>query len=424
MAKNKTKSNKTTKINKPSKKDITLGLSIIVKDEEHVIERMLKTVYPILDYYTIVDTGSTDKTKEVIKKFFDDKGIPGQILDRPFDNFENSRNYAMQQAKKHTDYCIWIDADEEMVIDKSFDKNGLDKDLYMITTYINSMKYTRNELWNNKKDFRWYGPVHEFIVPDTKDKLTSDILQGITINVHMDGGSWINGDVHNKYKKHATLLEDYINTQNRDPRWVFYTAQSYHDSANVPNNKEEREERLRRALRYYTERVNTQGGYFEERYYAQYRIGTISRQLEMPWSETEQELIKAYEIEPLRGESIKIIIDYYQQMGRWSAMYLWTSAAIKAFHNKSPYPKFNGDPNGRLLFLDESLYLWKFLEGHITSCFYTKRLDEAKECFEELMSIMKAMPERFTDEDMNRIMMNRQNILGQIQNSPQKAPTT
>ena len=46
----------------------TLGLSIIVKNEEHVIERMLNTIYPILDYYTVVDTGSTDNTKEVIKK--------------------------------------------------------------------------------------------------------------------------------------------------------------------------------------------------------------------------------------------------------------------------------------------------------------------------------------------------------------------
>lgn len=422
MSDKKTKKTSTTK-----KKSPTLGLSIIVKDEAHVIERMLNTVYPILDYYTIVDTGSTDNTKEVIKKFFYSKGIEGQILDRPFDNFENSRNYAMQEAKSHTDYCMWIDADEELIIDESFDKSKLDKDLYMITTYINQMKYTRNEIWSNKKEFKWYGPVHEFIVPATNDKtLTSDIIQGLTVNVHMDGGSWIAGEIHNKYKVHATMLEDYINTKDRDPRWVFYTAQSYHDSANIPNNRDEKEERLRRAKRYYQERVNTQKGYFEERYYSQYRIGTISRQLEMPWAEVEQELLKAYEIDPLRGESIKVIVDYYHQMGRWNAAYLWTSSAIKTFHNKSPYPKFNGDPQGRLLFLDESLYIWKFLEAHATSCFYTKRIDEAKECFDELLNIMKSTPERFSDADMNRIMTNRQNIIGQIQQPTvtKPAPTT
>ena len=94
--------------------------------------------------------------------------------------------------------------------------------------------------------------------------------------------------------------------------------------------------------------------------------------------------------------------------------YMWTSSAIKSFHNKSPYPKFNGDPNGRLLFLDESLYLWKFLDLHATSCYYTRRIDEAKECFNELVNIMKAVPEKFSEDDMKRIMTNKQNIDGQI----------
>ena len=46
-------------------------LTMIVKDEEHVIERALKSCYKMIDSYCIVDTGSTDKTKEIIKTFFD-----------------------------------------------------------------------------------------------------------------------------------------------------------------------------------------------------------------------------------------------------------------------------------------------------------------------------------------------------------------
>jgi hypothetical protein len=30
--------------------------------------------------------------------------------------------------------------------------------------------------------------------------------------------------------------------------WIFYTAQSYHDSASIADNKDENEERLRRSL--------------------------------------------------------------------------------------------------------------------------------------------------------------------------------
>jgi len=402
-------------------------LTQICKNESHVAERMLNTVKGFVDILCIVDTGSTDNTIEVIENWGKTNNIETHVYQRPFDNFENSRNYSIKMAeeiamskkgKNNKYYGFWLDFDEELVIESNFNKAKLDKDLYMINTYINSMKYTRNELFLLNKGFRFYGPVHEFIIPskEMSDKLTSEILSGVFVKVNMDGGSWISGDIHLKYKNHATVLEDYINTTDRDPRWVFYTAQSYHDSANIPNNRDERDERLRRAIKYYRERVNTQPGYFEERYYAQYRIGTISKQLELPWSEVEQELIKAYEIDPLRGESIKIIIDYYHQMGRWSAAYLWTTTAMATFHNKSPYPKFNGDPNGRLLFLDESLYLWKFLESHATSCFYTKRIDECRRCFDELINILKAMPNRFADSDKTRIMTNYQNIIGQIQN--------
>ena len=45
-------------------------LTVICKNESKVIERMLNSVLPILDYYVIVDTGSTDGTQEIIENFF------------------------------------------------------------------------------------------------------------------------------------------------------------------------------------------------------------------------------------------------------------------------------------------------------------------------------------------------------------------
>jgi len=47
----------------------TLGLMMIVKNEKDVILRCLKSVLPIIDYWTIVDTGSTDGTQDIIKSF-------------------------------------------------------------------------------------------------------------------------------------------------------------------------------------------------------------------------------------------------------------------------------------------------------------------------------------------------------------------
>jgi glycosyltransferase involved in cell wall biosynthesis len=376
----------------------TLAISQIVKNEAHVIERMLNSVKSIIDCGVFVDTGSTDNTIEVIKKWGEANNIPMHVYERPFDNFENSRNYAMEMVKDKADYAFWLDADEVLEIQPNFSKANLNKDLYMFNTFIGAMKYTRNECWNTKKPFKWYGPVHEFIVCDDRN-ITSGLMEGLAVNVFMDGGSW-KSNIADKYKKHAAILEDYIDNKDRNPRWIFYTAQSYHDSAAL-DNKDENQERLRRALKYYRERVTRADGYEEERFYSQYRIGTVMRNLEMPWQDAQAELLKAYAMDPLRAEPIKAIADYYLMIGEWNLAYLYTKFLKVNFHNKNPYPT-------RLLFVDESLYVWKILEAHSAACFYTNRKEEAKANFMEMVEAQKKYPQYFTPEDAQKINSNAQ----------------
>lgn len=380
----------------------TLGLSQIVKNEAHVITRMLDSIKDIVDYLTFVDTGSTDGTQEVIKKWAEEHNIPCDIYEREFDNFENCRNFAMQMSRDKTDYGFWLDADEQLIIDKSkFDKSKLDKDLYMFTTHIGLMKYTRNECWNNKLKFKWYGPVHEFIIPDGHNILPgkSGIMPGIDVNVQMDGGSW-KEDTSNKYRKHAAMLEDYIDNIDRDPRWIFYTAQSYHDSACVKDNEIENIERLRRAAKYYDERVKFNGGYHEERFYAQYRIGTIYHRLNRPWNETHAQLLKAYNMDPMRGEPFKVLIEHYQMMGDWNMAYLYSKFAYTTYHGVELYPE-------RVLFVDNTLYNWKFLELYANSCYYVGKKDEAKKIYKELLEIKQIKTNLFTPDDQIRIERNK-----------------
>ena len=50
---------------------MTLSVCLIVKDEEAVLARCLSCVSKIAEEIVIVDTGSTDSTLQIAKKFTD-----------------------------------------------------------------------------------------------------------------------------------------------------------------------------------------------------------------------------------------------------------------------------------------------------------------------------------------------------------------
>jgi len=85
----------------------TICLNMIVKNESKVITRCLESIKPILDYWVILDTGSTDGTQQIIKNFM--KDIPGELHEDAFVNFEYSRNKALDFAKGKADYVLFID---------------------------------------------------------------------------------------------------------------------------------------------------------------------------------------------------------------------------------------------------------------------------------------------------------------------------
>ena len=147
-----------------------LSLSIIVKNEEKVIKRMLDSVAPILDYYVIIDTGSTDRTKEIAKETMDAHGIPGEIIDHEWVNFCTARNFAFEMTQGKAQYGFWIDADEQLIIDPSFSKVMMRHELskhYMgsIEVEYGTQTYFRTQFHKLDYPFEWRGAVHEVQFP-------------------------------------------------------------------------------------------------------------------------------------------------------------------------------------------------------------------------------------------------------------------
>ena len=91
----------------------------MIRDEEFYIDMMLKSVLPFVDYCYILDTGSKDKTLDIIKEKFLGKvfleviDVPGHLWNNNFDEGK-WRNHTLKRATEifHPDYFLLTDGDE------------------------------------------------------------------------------------------------------------------------------------------------------------------------------------------------------------------------------------------------------------------------------------------------------------------------
>ena len=111
----------------------TISLCMIVKNEEEVLGRCLDSAVSFADEIIIVDTGSTDRTKEIASEYTD------QVYDFKWtDDFSAARNESFAHATM--DYCMWLDADD-IVTEEQQEKLIKLKDTISSDTAVVMMKY-------------------------------------------------------------------------------------------------------------------------------------------------------------------------------------------------------------------------------------------------------------------------------------------
>ena len=142
---------------------------MIVKNEEKFLRRCLDCVVNLMDEIIIVDTGSTDKTKEIAAEYTD------KIYDYKWcDDFADARNFAFSKATM--DYIYSCDADE--VIDDANRmrfmnlKTALIEDVEIVqmhyiessgSSVLNAKSEYRPKLFKRLRNFTWIEPIHETI---------------------------------------------------------------------------------------------------------------------------------------------------------------------------------------------------------------------------------------------------------------------
>ena len=226
----------------PKNGNKTICLNMIVKNEERIIVDTLTKLYQKIkwDYWVICDTGSTDKTREVITEHFKNANIPGEIVCHEWKDFGYNRTEALKSAFEKTDYVFVFDADDEICMDFKLPDN-LTADAYnfQFGHHGDYCCYTRALLVNNRKKWKYVGVLHEVIVPDGFSNST-EIINGNYFVVSGRSGDR-NTNNPDKYLKDALVLEKayYESLEKKEDnlyeRYAFYCGNSYCDHGDAEN---------------------------------------------------------------------------------------------------------------------------------------------------------------------------------------------
>lgn len=307
---------------------LSISLCMIVKNEEEVLEQCLNSVFHLCDEIIIVDTGSTDKTKEIAEKFTD------KIYDfKWIDDFSAARNFAFSKA--NMDYILWLDADDvlrkedqkklealKLSLDPSVDAVSMNYILEFDEYGNPSFYFRRNRLVKRINNFKWIGPVHEYL--EVSGNIFSSDIAVVHRKSDKAGSDQSVGRNLRIYEKRIKAGEDF------SPRDLYYYANELKD-----NNQ------YKKAIIYYREFLATKKGWIEDNIRACLYMAESYAILGDKDEEVEI-LLKSFTYDVPRSESCCRLGDHFKAKKDFQTAVFWYNTAVlnkpqtpQGFHNES-----------------------------------------------------------------------------------------
>ena len=282
--------------------DNLIHLCMIVKDAGDSFENVLTENLKFIDRWTIVDTGSSDNTIEIIKKVLKNK--KGNLYEEPFINFRDSRNRCLDLAGKDCKYLLTLD---DTYILKQNLRTFLNTirgdqfaDTFSMFIYSNDLIYSSNRILRSITNIRYKYKLHEVL--DPKDNINVIIPENHA-NIFDFRSDYMENRTMTRKKYDLKILFEMIHDDPNDSRAYYYIGQTY-------NLLEDYE----RAHEYFMKRVeHPDEGFLQEKIDACFEAARIRNfKLNRPWNECEALYNRSYEMDKTRPESLYFIgIHYY-----------------------------------------------------------------------------------------------------------------
>ncbi|WP_039837865.1 glycosyltransferase [Paenibacillus sonchi] len=219
--------------------EVTVSAAIIVKDEERSIERCIQSILNAVDEIIVVDSGSTDQTLSILRKFPQVKVYQMKWND----SFAELRNEALSHV--HSQWVFWLDADEWL--------DEEDRGLIRLTAGIFSrlkglipalqpciVNYVKDgtlrefsvpRLFPTDKGIYFSGRIHEQIATAEEGIFTTRVLhKPVGIRLHHDGYEPQIKAGKDKANRNLKLLEQMTEEEPTNPGWWYFLGRETMDS--------------------------------------------------------------------------------------------------------------------------------------------------------------------------------------------------
>jgi tetratricopeptide (TPR) repeat protein len=330
----------------------------MVKNEEKIIQRCLNAVEGVVDAYVITDTGSTDKTVELVSDFLTTH--EGTVEMSTWKDFGHNRTLSFKNAQSYCKskdwdlkdtYGLLLDGDMVFVPGK-LKQQTLGELGYTLIQLAGNLEYPNTRLIRMDHDWVCRGVTHEYWDAESKH-LSKEIAY---IDDRNDGGC-----KDNKFPRDLELLLKGLEDEPTNVRYMFYLAQTYHSMG-----------KWEEAIEMYKQRIAA-GGWFEEVWYSYYMIAKTYETLDNPIL-FEEWVQKAYALYPGRAEALYHFVKYLRMKGQH----------FKAMHyirlgKQIPFPRDS-------LFIERDVYLGLFDYEETICRYYT--LGTKREALRHSMNYM------------------------------------
>ncbi len=204
-------------------KKLKICVYAISKNEEKFVRRWFNSVKEADEIY-VLDTGSTDKTVETLKKL----GVKVKTKKIEPWRFDVARNQSLNMVPKDTDVCVCLDLDEVLlpgwrkIIEEKWEKDTTSL-RYIINSKLDNndkplVSFHINKI-HNRTGYKWKYPVHEVLIYKGSKKEKISIAEEITVNHYPD---------RNKSRKsYLSLLKLAIKEEPNNDRNYHYLGREY-----------------------------------------------------------------------------------------------------------------------------------------------------------------------------------------------------